>query len=100
MGFSFKVSGRNGKNNGNCFRVVQNIWTSTKEWCIGQITVPSNFKRILVATNSPAEGEVEVQGEGEGEGGCELEVICVGLSRTGTSSIKARCKHMESLAGS
>ena len=96
MGFFFKVCGINGKYNENCLRVVQNIWTSTKEWCIGQITVPSNFKRILVSTNSPAEGEVE----GEGEGGCELEVICVGLSRTGTSSLKAQYKYIESLAES
>jgi len=49
-----------------------------KHWCLQQITVPSNFKKILEITN---EGKAGVEGD--------VKVICVGLSRTGTSSLKA-----------
>jgi len=49
-----------------------------KEWCVGQITLPSNFKQILSST-SPSASSPSVG----------LQVICLGLSRTGTSSLKA-----------
>eukprot|EP00090_Calanus_glacialis_P019390 TRINITY_DN29791_c0_g1_i1.p1 TRINITY_DN29791_c0_g1~~TRINITY_DN29791_c0_g1_i1.p1 ORF type:complete len:282 (+),score=39.24 TRINITY_DN29791_c0_g1_i1:64-909(+) len=49
-----------------------------KEWCVGQITLPSNFKQILNSTSPATE-----------DAGGGLEVVCVGLSRTGTSSLKA-----------
>ena len=49
-----------------------------QHWCLQQITVPSNFKKILEITN---EGKAGVEGD--------VKVICVGLSRTGTSSLKA-----------
>jgi hypothetical protein len=50
-----------------------------KHWCLQQVTVPSNFKKILQVTN---------EGKDDGKMG-EVRVICVGLSRTGTSSLKA-----------
>ena len=49
-----------------------------QRWFLRQITVPANFEEILKNTNK---GKAS-----EGEG---LKVICVGLSRTGTSSLKA-----------
>jgi len=49
-----------------------------KDWCVGQITLPGNFQQILTSTapSSPCPSE-------------GLQVICLGLSRTGTSSLKA-----------
>jgi len=49
-----------------------------KEWCVGQVTMPDNFKQILDST-VPATKSVKPG----------LQVICLGLSRTGTSSLKA-----------
>merc|ERR1712066_1063072 len=50
-----------------------------KHWALQQVTVPSNFKKIIQVTN---------EGKDDGKTG-EVKVICVGLSRTGTSSLKA-----------
>ena len=49
-----------------------------QDWCVGQITLPGNFQQILTSTapSSPCPSE-------------GLQVICLGLSRTGTSSLKA-----------
>jgi len=49
-----------------------------KHWCLQQITVPRNFKKIIRITN-----------EGKDKLDDEVKVICVGQSRTGTSSLKA-----------
>ena len=49
-----------------------------QEWCVGQITLPHNFKQILLSTSPEEENATN-----------GLEVVCVGLSRTGTSSLKA-----------
>jgi len=51
-----------------------------KEWCVGQITLPDNFKQIL--NSNPSTPDAGPPGSG-------VEVICLGLSRTGTSSLKA-----------
>jgi len=51
-----------------------------KEWCVGQITVPQNFQQILKSSSPDPNSETTGKG---------LEVICVGFSRTGTSSLKA-----------
>ena len=69
-----------------------------QHWALQQVTVPSNFKKILQVTN---------EGKDDGKTGevidrrsvlilhrlnmimIKVRVICVGLSRTGTSSLKA-----------
>lgn len=50
-----------------------------KEWCVNQITLPGNFKTILDTTHTHRPGGDPAT----------LQVVCVGLSRTGTSSLKA-----------
>lgn len=57
------------------------IMLTFKNWCIQQITVPNNFKKILVRTSDGKDAKSKMS-----EG---VEMICVGLSRTGTSSLKA-----------
>jgi len=50
-----------------------------KEWIVGQVTMPDNFKQILDSCPAPS-GTPTTPG---------VKVICLGLSRTGTSSLKA-----------
>jgi len=50
-----------------------------KEWLVGQVTMPDNFKQILDSCPAPP-GTPATPG---------VKVICLGLSRTGTSSLKA-----------
>jgi len=50
-----------------------------KEWLVGQVMMPDNFKQILDSCPAPP-GTSPTSG---------VKVICLGLSRTGTSSIKA-----------
>lgn len=53
-----------------------------KQWSVGLITLPHNFKTILDKTEKP-------QDENNNSSDSGLKVVCVGLSRTGTSSLKA-----------
>jgi len=62
-----------------------------KEWSVGLITLPNNFKTILDKTEEKMVKRVEMDDNNNTEDGTKigLEVVCVGLSRTGTSSLKA-----------
>jgi len=62
-----------------------------KEWSVGLITLPNNFKTILDKTEEKKVKRVEMDDNNNTEDGTKigLEVVCVGLSRTGTSSLKA-----------
>ena len=54
----------------------------SQQWSVGLITLPHNFKTILDKTEKP-------QDENNNSSDSGLKVVCVGLSRTGTSSLKA-----------
>ena len=60
----------------NCLFFLQ--FENFQEWCVGQITMPDNFKQILNSSAPTAKSTKP-----------GLQVICLGLSRTGTSSLKA-----------
>jgi len=70
-----------------------------KQWSVGLITLPNNFEKILDKTEKKRAKNAELGDDnnnnnnnkcfGEDGPGTGLEVICVGLSRTGTSSLKA-----------
>jgi len=67
-----------------------------KQWSVGLITLPNNFEKILDKTEKKKVKKVEIDDNNNNNNSSTedgdrigLEVICVGLSRTGTSSLKA-----------
>jgi hypothetical protein len=61
-----------------------------QQWSVGLITLPHNFKVILDKTEKDDNTTRRKLSQGDQEKAREgLMVICVGLSRTGTSSLKA-----------
>ena len=79
-----------------------------QEWSVGLITLPNNFKTILDKTEEKKVKRVEMDDNNNTEDGTKIglevpkifhfsyilslshvQVVCVGLSRTGTSSLKA-----------
>ena len=79
-----------------------------QEWSVGLITLPNNFKTILDKTEETKVKRVEMDDNNNTEDGTKIglevpknfhfsyilclshvQVVCVGLSRTGTSSLKA-----------
>ena len=87
-----------------------NVWhyIILQEWSVGLITLPNNFKTILDKTEEAKVKRVEMDDNNNTEDGTKIglevpkifhfsyilclshvQVVCVGLSRTGTSSLKA-----------
>jgi len=63
---------------------------SFKQWCVGLITLPHNFKNILEHVNTKKDNDdLNNNNNNNNEEEEGVRVICVGLSRTGTSSLKA-----------